>query len=137
MYAFGLISLPPTAFAQATRPRTVTVPEAVFLASEKAIAERDALRTIVALKDDQLKEKDNQIAALNGLLGIERGRADNWAKAALERKEAIVFDDKAAKLQEVDNLRLRAERDSARRGQRAWGLGGLIIGAILGVLSQR
>jgi hypothetical protein len=144
VFAQGLESRPRTVAAQAIRPRTVTVPEAVFIESEKAAVERDHLRVVVQLKDEQLKAKDNQlkgkddqIAALNGLLGIERSRGDNWMKAALERKDAIVFDDKAAKLQEADNLRLRTERDSARAHQKWFGLGGLVLGVALGAFSQK
>ena len=58
-------------------------------------------------------------------------------KAALERKDAIVFDDKAAKLQEADLLRVRAERDSARAANKWYGFGGLVLGVALGVFSQR
>lgn len=136
MCAQGLESRPRTVAAQ-TRPRTVTVPEAVIIEGEKAIVERDHLRVVVALKDEQLKAKDEQLAALNGLVVIERSRAENWAKAALERKEAIVFDDRAAKLQDAELLRVRAERDSARKGQRTWGAVGLVMGITLGIFSQR
>lgn len=120
------------------------MPEAVFLEGEKAIVERDHLRTVVQLKDeqlrakdDQLKAKDNQLGALNDLLGIERSRGDNWAKAALERKEAIVFDDKAAKLQDAEVFRVRAERDSARAQQKTWGFVGFVLGVTVGIFSQR
>jgi len=123
--------------AQATRPRTVTVPEQVIVEAEKVAVERDHLRVVVALKDEQLKAKDEQIGALNGLVTIERARAESWAKAALERKDAIVIDDKRLGLYEADLLRVRTERDKARSNQKFWGAIGLALGVALGVFSQK
>ena len=137
MFAQDFTSRPRTVAAQATRPRTVTVPEAVFVAGEKAIAERDHLLTVVTLKDEQIAAKDQQIAALNTFVEIQRAQVKEWSTAALERKEAIVFDDRAAKLQDAEILRVRAERDSARRAQKTWGIGGAVLGIVIGVLSQR
>jgi len=122
----------------------VTVPEAVFLEGEKAIVERDHLRTTDKLKDEriaaqqeQLKAKDDLLKVKDEQLALERSRGDNWAKAALERKEAIVFDDKAFQIQGADLLRVRAERDSARAANKWWGVGGLVIGAALVFAQQR
>jgi hypothetical protein len=137
VYALGFVSIPPTVAAQATRPRTVTVPEGFIVEAERAAAERDALKRILTIKDEQIGAQKDQIAALNGLLGIERSRGDNWMKAALERKDAIVFDDAAFKIQGQDLLRVRAERDKARSGQKVWGAVGLVLGIALGVYSQK
>lgn len=138
MYAQSYGSIPLTALVrQATRPRTVTVPESFILEAEKVAAERDHLRTVVTFKDDQLKAQGEQIAALNGLVSIERMRAESWSKAALERKDALASDDKVFKLQGEEILRVRAERDSARSSQKWFGIGGLVLGVALGAFSQR
>ncbi len=130
-------SRPRTVLAQATKQRTVTVPEAFIIEAEKTAAERDSLRVTNGLKDEQLAAQREQIGALNGLVSVERMRAESWSKAALERKDAIKFDDAAAKLQGEEILRVRGERDRARAGQKWWGVGGIVIGIAVGVLSQR
>lgn len=127
----------PTVLAQQTRPRTVTVPETFIVEAEKVAAERDHLRATVSLKDQEIAALRDQVGALNGLAEIQRMRAEAWAKAATERKDAIVIDDKRIGLYEADVLRLRAERDSARRQQKVYGVLGLTFGIVVGVLSQR
>jgi hypothetical protein len=113
VYALGFVSIPPTVAAQATRPRTVTVPEGFIVEAERAAAERDALKRILTIKDEQIGAQKDQIAALNGL------------------------DDAAFKIQGQDLLRVRAERDKARSGQKVWGAVGLVLGIALGVYSQK
>jgi hypothetical protein len=123
--------------AQQTRPRQVTVPETVILELEKAAAERDHLRGVVTLKDQQIAAQGEQIAALNGLVSIERMRAESWSKAALERKDALASDDKVFQLQGAEITRLRTERDDARKANKFWGFGGLVLGVALGYYGTR
>lgn len=122
----------------------VTVTEAFVIESEKTASERDHLHEIVRLKDEQIAAQNAEIAAwkqqnavLTSFVEIQRQQVKEWSIAALQRKEAIVFDDKAAKLQDAEILRVRAERDSARKGQRTWGAVGLVMGIALGYLGAR
>lgn len=126
----------PTALAQTTRQRQVTVPESLITELEKAAVERDHLKGIVALKDEEIAAQGQQIAALNALVSIERMRAESWSRAALERKDALVVEDKRIALYEADLTRVRGERDQARRSQKWWGFVGLVLGIGLGVASR-
>ncbi len=127
MLAQDFNSRPRSVLAQT---KTIPVTEEFLKAAEDAIAERDHLRIVVELKDQQ-------IGALNGFIEIQREQVKQWSTAALERKDAIKFDDAAAKLQGEEILRVRGERDKARDGQKWWGVGGIVIGIVVGVLSQR
>lgn len=109
----------------------------MFLELEKAAAERDHLRTVVGLKDAQIAAQGEQIAALNGLVAIERMRAESWSKAALERKDALASDDKVFQIQGEEITRLRTERDKARSSQKTWGAVGLVLGVALGYYGTR
>lgn len=132
-----LILTPCAALAQQPTKPKVGVSEELGKALEVALSEVEHLRNETKIKDAVIKAKDEQIAALNSLASIERARAEKWAEAALERKTAITFDDAAAKLQDAEILRVRGERDAARRSQKYYGLGGLILGIALGAFSQR
>lgn len=126
-----------TALAQATRPRTVTIPESFIVEAERTAVERDHLKTVVALQADQIKAQSEQIAGLNSLVTIERSRGDAFSKAALERKDALSVDDKRVALYEADVSRLRNERDQAKTNNKWWGVVGVALGVSLGILSQR
>lgn len=132
-----LILTPCAALAQQPTKPKVGVSEELGRALELALSEVEHLRNQSKIKDEIIAAKDSQIGALNGLVSIERLRAQAWATAATERKEAIVFDDKRIALYDAEVLRLRTERDSARKGQRAWGAVGMVLGIALGVFSQR
>lgn len=121
---------------QPTKPK-VGVSEELGKALEIALAEVEHLRNESKIKDAVIAAKDQQIAALNSFVEIQRQQVKEWSIAALQRKEAIVFDDKAAKLQDAEILRVRAERDAARGQQKTWGFAGLVLGVTLGILSQR
>lgn len=112
------------------------MPEAFIVEAEKVAAERDHLRVTVSLKDEEIAALKAQAGALTGLVEIQRMRAEAWALAATERKSAIVIDDKRIALYEADVARLRSERDGARRSQKYYGLGGLLLGIAMGALRK-
>lgn len=132
-----LILTPCAALAQQPVKPKVGVSEELGRALEVALAEVESLRNQSKIKDAVIAAKDEQIGALNGLVVIERARAQQWATAALERKEAIVFDDKRIALYDTELLRVRGERDSARAQQKTWGFVGLVLGVTVGIFSQR
>lgn len=132
-----LILTPCAALAQQPTKPKVGVSEELGRALEIALAEVEHLRNQSKIKDEVIAAKDSQIAALNGYAQIERARAEKWMEASLARKEGSVIDDKRIALFEADVLRLRSERDSARKGQRTWGAVGMVLGIALGVFSQR
>lgn len=132
-----LILTPCAALAQQPTKPKVGVSEELGRALELALAEVEHLRNENKIKDAVIAAKDEQIGALNGLVVIERARAQQWATAALERKEAIVFDDKRIALYDAEVLRLRGERDQARAQQKTWGFVGLVLGVTVGIFSQK
>ena len=132
-----LILTPCAALAQQPTKPKVGVSEELGKALEVALAEVEHLRNQSKIKDEIIAGKDQQIGALNGFIKIQSEQASAWAKAAMERKDALASDDRAFKLQEADLLRVRAERDSARAANKWYGFGGLVLGAALGVFSQR
>lgn len=89
------------------------------------------MRRQIEIKNELIAAKDAQIAAMNGFIEIQRAQVKEWSTAALERKEAIKFDDAAMRLQEQEILRVRGERDQARAANKWWGLGGILIGVAL------
>jgi hypothetical protein len=114
-YASGLSSQVVLA-SKVGQQRQIPVSEEFLKEAEKAIAERDSLRVQLGLKDDLLKVRDQTIEALKSGLAAESLRADNWMKAALERKEAITISDEMVKLYEkqINNYALSEARLQSR-----------------------
>jgi hypothetical protein len=99
------------------------------------LIEIEHLRSVVAGKDEIIKAKDEQIAALNALDSIQRMRIQALLDAVKERSAANLLDDKRIALYEQSitdfkeqTERLIRERDGARRNQKLWGLAGLVLG---------
>lgn len=132
-----LILTPCAALAQQPTKPKVGVSEELGRALEVALAEVEHLRNESRIKDEIIAGKDQQIGALNGLVSIERMRAESWAKASQERKEGSVIDDKRIAAFEAELLRVRTERDDARKSQKYFGALGAVLGLVVGVLSQR
>lgn len=113
-------------------------------AAEKAIAEAEALRRIKSLQAEEIDALQAKIAALSELVEIERQRAEEWKKASQERATANALDEKRIALFEetvrdakAEITRIRAERDSARRQQKVWGVVGLVLGALAVLVGAR
>jgi hypothetical protein len=113
-YASGLSSQ--VVLASKVGQKQIPVSEEFLKEAEKAIAERDSLRVQLALRDDLLKLRDQTIETLKSGLAAESVRADNWMKAALERKEAITISDEMVKLYEkqINNYALSEARLQSR-----------------------
>jgi hypothetical protein len=114
--------------------------------AELAISERDHLRNLLKIKDEQLATKDQQLAALNSLVSIEKMRAESWMKAATDRAAVNTIDEERVKLFlaneklyqasiadfKLDRERIISERDSARKSQKWWGIVGAGLGYLIG-----
>lgn len=123
----------------ASKKKTATVTEEFLKKAEEAIAERDHLRTVVKIKDEQLATKDEAIRTLQAITEIERLRADRWMQASQERATANTLDERTIKSFESSILdyrqnldRVTRERDSARRSRWVWSAVAFGVGVLVG-----
>lgn len=135
------IALVTTNFAQSSNsnPQTakpITVDAEFLKAAQLAIAERDRYKAESDAKTEIIYAKDMQINALKGLLDVQKVISRDWQEAATARKSALAIDDKLILTYDKRIAELQAERDSARRNNKAWGVAGLVLGAGLVILAK-
>jgi hypothetical protein len=102
---------------------------------EIALVRLEAAERVKGLQAEEINALRGKIEALEGLVKIERERGDAYKRASEERATANALDDKRVALYEQsllsfreETMRLRSERDSARRANKVWGAVGLILG---------
>jgi hypothetical protein len=99
-------------------------------AAEIAIADRDRLKVVSEGQAEALMAKDQQIAALRGLLQLEKQISTDWKEAATARKDALKTDDKLILTYDKRIAELQAERDASRRANKLWGFAGVVLGVL-------
>jgi hypothetical protein len=104
---------------------------------EIKLAEREKFKSQSEAKDEVIAGKDAQIAALRGLLQVEKLISTDWKESALARKDALKTDDKLILQYDKRVAELQAERDSARRNGRLYAVGGVIVGVLAGVFAAK
>lgn len=114
-----------------------TVSDQLLKDYELALIEVEKLRNQVAGKDEIIRLKDEEIAARKAIDDINRQRIQALLDAVKERTTANALDDRRVALFEqsltefkAELLRVRNERDSARRRNKFFAVGGFILGAL-------
>jgi hypothetical protein len=126
--------------ASSPRPATdqkVVVDQEFLIEAEKAIADRQRLQAVTAAQAEALTAKDQQIAALRGLLQIQQQISADWKEAATARKDALKTDDKLILQYDKRVAELQAERDAAKRNGRLFAVGGFVFGVLAGVFAAK
>lgn len=134
------------AFAQDSKPKTstqktsnATVNDELLKSLEIALARLESAERVKGLQADELDALRAKITTLEALVAIERQRAEAWRTAAQERATANTLDEKRVALfQEsidlfkTEVIKLRQERDSAKRSRNTWTIIGAAIGIAIG-----
>ena len=131
-------------WATCQKPTPATANSELLKALEKAVLEAEGLRKVNSLQRYQLDALEAKIRALEGLVAIERQRAEAYRAAAAERATANALDDKRVALFEEslkqfqsELSRVRDERDRARGRNKWYAVGGFVIGAALALLGAK
>jgi hypothetical protein len=112
-------------------PKQVSVDEEFLKAAQLVIAERDKLQAVTRAQAEVILEQGKQNDALRALLDVQKIISQEWKTSATIRKDVITLDDKMIAKYDQEVLRLRGERDTARRANKYWALGGVVFGAVV------
>lgn len=115
----------------------MVVSEEFIKEAERNKAERDKFKSESEAKSEVISSQAAQIAALRGLLDVEKLISKDWKESALARKDVILTDDQLILTYDKRIAELQNERDSARKNNFVWGAIGLVLGAAAVLAGQR
>jgi hypothetical protein len=133
--AYGQSSASPQ--RPATEQQKILVDQAFLIEAEKAIADRQRLQAVTAAQAEIILAKDQQIAALRGLLQVQQQISQDWKSAATARADALKVDDRLLIQYDKRIAQLQSDLAAAKRNGRWVSAGAFVLGAALAVLAGR
>jgi hypothetical protein len=123
--------------ANAESPQKIIVSEEFIKEAERNRAEKEKFKAESEAKTEIIVSQSAQIAALRGLLDVEKLISKDWKESALARKDVIKTDDKIIPMYEQQLLKLNERVAKAESAKLKWGFAGTVLGAALVLLARK